>query len=172
MSRVDTGTIIAIASTSVAAIIAVTVPWVTFRLTLRLDHTRWLREQRAHLYVDVLTEAHAEQKYLEYALADDETRERMHEHFDDLRLPPLERARLGARGTLFGSRAVNALANQIQTEGLRAMLGPRRDEGVLIATRVKVGRIADALEAAARREIGVDRLPLTTEESRPPSGLG
>jgi hypothetical protein len=124
---VDTGTIVALVSSGLAAIIAVAVPWMTFRLTLRLDHTRWLREQRAQLYVDLLTEAYAEQQYFEYDMADDETRARMGRHFTDLRLPPLERARLGARA----------------------------------------GSIVEELQAALRREIGADRLPLTPGESRP-----
>jgi len=32
-----------------------------YRLTLRQDAIRWLRERRAQLYVDLRTEAHAEQ---------------------------------------------------------------------------------------------------------------
>src|ERR1700750_1672316 len=94
-------TVIALISTGLAAIIAVVVPWMAFRLALRQDQARWLREQRAQLYVDMLTEAYAEQQYFQNATADDETRERMREHFTDLRLAPVERARLGARGTIF-----------------------------------------------------------------------
>jgi hypothetical protein len=48
-------TVIALISTGLAAIIAVVVPWVAFRLALRQDRARWLREQRAQLYVDMLT---------------------------------------------------------------------------------------------------------------------
>jgi hypothetical protein len=97
-------TVIALLSAGLAAIVAVSVPWMTFRLALRQDQVRWLREQRAQLYVDLLTEAYAEQQYFEYEIADDDTRERMRGHFVDLRLPPMERARLGARGTIFASQ--------------------------------------------------------------------
>jgi hypothetical protein len=33
----------------------------TYRLILRQDAIRWLRERRAQFYVDLRTEAHAEQ---------------------------------------------------------------------------------------------------------------
>jgi hypothetical protein len=112
----------------------------TFRLTLRQDRIRWTREQQAALYVDLLTEAYAEQQFFEYDMAEDETRERMRPHFTDLRLPPLERARLGARGTLFASRTANAAFNRMQTEALRVSLAPGRHEGYRIAGRVEMGR--------------------------------
>ena len=153
-------TVVALVSTGLAAIIAVTVPWVTFRLALRQDQARWLREQRAQLYVDMLTEAYAEKEWLEYAMADDETQERMRTYFHDLRLPPLERARLGARGTIFGSKTVNQLFNRLGGEAGRAMLNPRRDEGVRLVTRVAVAGTLDKLESAIRRELGTDRIPL------------
>ena len=79
----DVQTAIAMASTSVAAVIAIAVPWVSFRLTLRVDHKRWLREQRAQFYVDLLTEAYAEQQWLEQDVADDETRDRLRSRFSD-----------------------------------------------------------------------------------------
>ena len=77
----------------------------------------------------MLTEAYAEKEWLEYAMADDETQERMRRYFHDLRLPPLERARLGARGTIFGSKTVNQLFNRLGGEAGRAMLNPRRVRG-------------------------------------------
>jgi hypothetical protein len=57
----NASTIIALTSVIVSAAIKVTVPWVAFRLTLRQDQARWLREQRAQVYVDILVEAYAEQ---------------------------------------------------------------------------------------------------------------
>jgi hypothetical protein len=95
---------IALASSGIAAIIAIVVPLVSFRLALRQDQARWLREQRTQLYVDMLTEALGEEQRLEYTMADDDTRERMKSWFTDLRMPALERARLGARGTAYGSK--------------------------------------------------------------------
>jgi hypothetical protein len=160
-------TVVALVAALLAAIIAVVVPWVTFRLALRQDQARWLREQRAQLYVDMLTEAYAEQKYLEYAIADDQTRERVRPHFTDLRLPPVERARLGARGTIFASRTVNKLFNRLQGEGLAATLKPQMDEGQQMMVRVQVSGLMDELQAAIRREFGADRIPL---ESGPGTG--
>jgi hypothetical protein len=101
-------TAVAIGSAVLAAILAVTVPWMTFRLTRRQDHERWLREQRSALYVDLLTEAYAEMRYVRHATADPEVRERAAEMFaaQDVRLPPVERARLGARASIFASQEV------------------------------------------------------------------
>jgi hypothetical protein len=62
-------------SAVIAAIIVLTVPWFTFRLALRQDDRRWLREQRTELYVDLLTEAYAEEQYLQYTTTDPETQQ-------------------------------------------------------------------------------------------------
>ncbi len=160
-------TVVALVAAGLAAIIAVSVPWMTFRLALRQDQARWLREQRAELYVDLLTEAYAESKWLEYDLAEDATRERMRQHFTDLRLPPLERARLGARGTIFASRNVNRLFNRLQGAGMSATLLGQRTEGDRIVSRVNIGGALDDLQDAIRRELGTDRIPL--EAQRPPA---
>lgn len=72
---------VAIGSAIIAAIIAITVPWFTFRLALRQDQQRWLREQRTELYVDVLTEAYAEEHYLQYTTTDPETQQRTEAFF-------------------------------------------------------------------------------------------
>jgi hypothetical protein len=76
-----------------------------YRLTLRQDAIRWLRERRAQLYVDLLTQAHAEQFYLSFVTSSDTAREQMREVFaaTDTRLPPLERARLGASGSVLAA---------------------------------------------------------------------
>jgi hypothetical protein len=73
-----------------------------YRLTLRQDEIRWLRERRAQIYVDLLTEAHAEQAYLAFITSSDHAREGMREVFaeTDTRLPPLESSRLGARASV------------------------------------------------------------------------
>ncbi len=160
------GTVVALVAAILAGIIAVTVPWVTFRLALRQDHARWLREQQAQLYVDLLTEAYAESEYLEYDLADDETRESMRSHFTDLRLPPLERARLGARSTMFASKTVNRLFNRLEGQAMKASLR-RRDEGTRITARVQVAGTLDDLRDAVRRDLGTDRI--LPAPPRPPS---
>lgn len=167
--------VVALTSTGVAALIAIVVPWMTFRFALRQDQARWLRGQRAALYVDLLAEAHAEQAYLEYALADPEIRDAMRANFagHDVRLPPRDRALLGARGTIFASRAVNRLFNELAGVGGRALLQPA-DEGVRMLTRVQVGTIVDALEVTVRSELGADNIPLAsgvaTENKLRPDG--
>ena len=53
-----------------------------------------VRVQRAQLYVDMLTQARAQQFYLSFITSSDPAREGMREVFaeEDTRLPPLERA--------------------------------------------------------------------------------
>jgi hypothetical protein len=136
-------------------VIAVSVPWVTFRLALRQDQIRRIHEQRSQLYVDLLTEAYAEQQYFEFETADDETRDRMRVYFHDLRLPPMERARLGARGTGFASAEVNRLFKRLQGLALEAILtGARRNEANRLVARMKVGEALEELQQAVRRELG------------------
>jgi hypothetical protein len=143
-------TVVALVASALAAIIAVVVPWVTFRLALRQDQAWWLREQRAQLYVDMLTEAHAEQEYFHYAMAADESRERMRKYWTDLRLAPLERARLGARGTIFASRTVNRLFMQVEAQGRAIMFEPQLDEGRQILVRMRIAGALAELEDAIR----------------------
>jgi hypothetical protein len=153
-------TAVAIGSVVVTAIIALIVPWLAFRWALRQDHDRWLREQRSALYVDMLTEAHAESRYIEHAVARPEVRERAVEFFvaGDVRLPPPERARLGARGTIFGSQAVNKLFNELQAVGAQETFSRRDDDGLI--ARLRIGEVMDKLEAAVRHELGADRIRL------------
>jgi hypothetical protein len=153
----------------VAAAVALTVPWMAFRLALRQDAERWLREQRAELCADMLAEAHAEQSWLEHAQADEATQARMAPYFVDTRLSPAERARLGARGTALGSQTVNGLFNEMMAEVHKALLNlDRLDPDTLrMRTRVVVGAKMDAPRAAVRRELGADRIQL---EAGAPAG--
>jgi hypothetical protein len=153
-------TAVAVGSAVLAAIIAVTVPRLTFRLAMRQDHDRWLRDQKSALYVDLLTEANAEARYIRHAAARPEVRERAAEFFAaaDVRLPPLERARLGARGSIFGSPAVNELFNKLLSVGSEATLGQHDDDGT--AANMRVGELMDKLEAMVRHELRADRIRL------------
>jgi hypothetical protein len=153
-------TAVAVGSAVLAAIIAVVVPRLTFRLALRQDHDRWLRDQRSALYVDLLTEAHAEARYIRHAAARPEVRERTAGFFaaGDMRLPSLERARLGARSSIFGSPAVNELFNKLQAVGADATLRQHDDDGM--AANIRVGELMDKLEATVRHELGADRIRL------------
>jgi hypothetical protein len=99
-----------------------------YRLTLRQDAIRGLRERRAQLYVDLLTEAHAEQAYLAFITSSDQAREGKREVFaeTDTRLPPPERSRLGAKGSIFGSPKVNGLFGLFMAEAWPVSLYPGR----------------------------------------------
>lgn len=151
----EPATIISAASAISTVIVAVGIPYWTFRLALRQERGRWLREQRAALYVDMLAEAYAEQQWFDFDQADDETRELMRPHFTDLRLPPRERARLGARGKAYGDESVNKAFNRLQGVLARASLF-RGDDAQQMLTRVEAGRAQDELEAAIRRDLGGD----------------
>ncbi len=144
---------------AIAVVVAVFVTWFTFRFALRQDRLRRLHDQRAQLYVDLLTEAHAEKEYFDYDIADDETRKRLAAYRVDLRLPPLERARLGSRGTIFASLEVNRLFLLLQAQALGATL-PRRpnNEAERLVARMHVGDAFTALELQVRREMGADEL--------------
>jgi hypothetical protein len=129
-----------------------------YRLTLRQDAVRWLRERRAQLYVDLLTEAHAEQAHLAFVTSSDEAREQMGKVFaeTDTRRPPLERAQLGARAHVFGSQRVNGLYGLFMAEAWPVALYPVRYRSDEARMRVlgRTAGILGELELAIRRELG------------------
>jgi len=148
-------TVVVLVSLGVTAVIAVSVPWVTFRLALRQDQVRRIHEQRTQLYIDLLIEAYAEQQYFDFETADKETQKRMRVYFHDLRLPPMERARLGARATGFASKDVNRLFNKLQGHALVATLtGAKRNEADRLVAQMRVGEALGELQQAVRRELG------------------
>lgn len=147
--------VVSTVSLIVTVVVAVTIPRMTFRLALRQEHVRWLREQRAQLYVDILVEAYAEMQYFEHTMLDDDTRQAAAKHFTDLRQSPAERARLGARGTALAAEEVNAAFNRLQGSLARQSWGA---EGTAEARRtigrVEAGKALDELQSAIRHELG------------------
>jgi hypothetical protein len=123
-----------------------------YRLILRRDSIRWLRERRAQLYVDMLTQARAEQFYLGFNTSSDTAREQMREVFaeTDTRLPPLERARLGARCSLFASPKVRGLYELLFAEAWPVEMNPGRFSSDEARLRV-LGRTAGILATWRRR---------------------
>ena len=113
----DTPTVVALVLAGLAAI-ATVVPWLAHRLNLRRDAIRWLRAQRAQLHVDMLMQARAQQFYLSFITSSDPAWEGMREVFaeEDTRLPSLERAWLGASGSVFASPQVRGLYEQLFAE--------------------------------------------------------
>jgi hypothetical protein len=168
----DASTAVALTAALLATIVAVFVPWFTFRFAMQQDRVRWIREQRSGLYADMLAEANAEKEWLEFAVAGKETQDRLRElgGFTDKRLPPVERARLGAKGTIFGSQAVNQLFNELGAEAHRLLLTQDDPDAIQMMVRVKLGWAMDKLEQAVRRELGTDRVPLDGPGPAAPPG--
>ena len=141
-----------------------------YRLTLRQDAIRWLRERRAQLYVDLLTEAHAGQFYLGFVTSSDTAREQMREVFaeTDTRLPPLERTRLGANCSVFASPKVRGLYDLLFAEAWPVRLYPVRFRSDEARVRVlaRTAGILGELEAAVRRELGADPYPAEAKAPR------
>jgi hypothetical protein len=150
--------------------VSVAVPVWTFKRTLQLESIKWVRDKRAELYIDILTEAYAEKlwfleemTHLEIALVgveDGGDRPRstpstnQGRTFVDLRLEPTERARLGSRQALFAGEQVSRAYSAFNAELLRgALFRPRRD-GDAHTAKVRAEQLFADLEAAVRREMG------------------
>jgi hypothetical protein len=156
---VDVQTGLALILSAVAVGAALVVPSTSFRYARQQDELRRLWDRRADLYVDLLTEAMAEQKWFEWDIADDDARARALKSYTDLRLPPLERARLGVRANIFGSPTVNRMFNGVQSAIAKAtFLSRPKDEGERSVARLAVGKAFDTLEDQVRKEMGTDKL--------------
>jgi len=155
----DVSTGLALILSAIAVAAALVVPSLTFQYARHQNELRRLWDRRADLYVDLLTEAMAEQKWFEWDIADDAAQERMRKSYTDLRLSPLDRARLGARANIFGSPTVNRLFNGVQTAIANATLLSRpKNEGEKAVARLAVGKAFDTLENQVRKEMGTDKL--------------
>ena len=142
-----------------AAFAALTVPRVTFQLALRQDHIKWHRDQRAQLYVDLIVEANAESLQMEYEIACEQAdgeREVGAGWYTDLRLLPAERARLGARATMFASREVLRQFNAMEGVGARRSLKLGGAETTDIHARIRMTEALGALQQAIRAEMRTD----------------
>jgi hypothetical protein len=111
-------------------------------------------------------QARAEQFYLSFVTSSDIAREQMGEVFaeTDTRLPPLERARLDANGSVFASPNVRGLYERLFAESWPVELYPvrfRSDEARLKMLGRTAGILLD-LEAAICRELGADKIPPMT----------
>lgn len=180
----DAGNVVAAGAALLAAVVSIAIPVWTFKRTLQLDRIKWVRDQRAELYIDILTEAYAEKQWFldemtahEIALIgvdgdDDErrpappaTRDR---RIPDLRLGPVERARLGSRQAIFAGEPVSRAYNAFNAELLRSSISrPRRDGDAQMA-KVRAERLFADLEAAVRHEMSTTKLALPNPE-RPPA---
>jgi hypothetical protein len=114
----------------------------------------------------MLMQARAQQFYLGFITSSDTAREQMREIFaeTDTRLPPLERARLGARGSVFASPKVRGLYELLFAEAWPVEVNPGRfrSDEARIQVLGRTAGILGELEAAVRRELGADRIPPKT----------
>jgi hypothetical protein len=146
------------AAAVLSAAVAISVPWFAFRYALRQEHSRWLREQRSALYADMLVEALAEQQWCQYVMASESTQ--AISDFEDMRLPRLERARLGARGSSLGSKQVNRLFNEVgavigRIHMTHTLAQIDRDTAQM-QLRMEAGRAFERLEEGIRDELDAD----------------
>jgi len=80
---------------------------------------------------------------------------------EDTRLSPLERARLGANGSVFASPKVRGLYERLFAEAWPVELNPGRFRSDEARTELlgRTAGILGELEAAIGRELGAGRLP-------------
>ncbi len=165
---VDAGDKISLGAALLAAVVAVVVPVWTFRMTLAMDRLKWVRDQRSQLYIDMLTEAYAEKQWFtermsrlelemidkRYASPDDAGR-RSDDIVGspDLRLNPIERAKLGSRGTVFASPAVSKTFNAVQAAMGHAMLVTPKLEAEVHAAKWKVEEAFETFQKTVQDEL-------------------
>ena len=122
----------------------------------------------------MLTEAYAERYYVTFATSSDSARELMRESFaaTDARLPPLERARLGASGSVFASPKVHGLYDLLFAEAWPVTVNPARfrSEEARMQVMARIAGILGDLEMAVRRELGADQIQPKT--GSPGGGTG
>ena len=118
----------------------------------------------------MLAQAYAERFYVTFATSSDSAGELMRESFaaTDTRLPPLERARLGASGSAFASHKVRGLYDLLFAEAWPVRLYPVRFRSDEARVRVlaRTAGILGELEAAVRRELGADPYPAEAKAPR------
>jgi hypothetical protein len=114
----------------------------------------------------MLTQAYAERYYVTFATSSDSARELMRESFaaTDTRLPPLERARLGASGSAFASHTVRGSYDLLFAEAgpVTVNLARFRSDEARMQVMARIAGVLGDLEAAIRRERGTDQIPPKT----------
>jgi len=109
----------------------------------------------------MLVQARAQQFYLGFITSSDAPRDHMREVFaeTDTRLPPLERARLGASGSVFASAEGARVYERLFAESWPVEVNPGRFRTDEARIRVlgRTARILGDLEEAVRRDLGADR---------------
>jgi hypothetical protein len=134
-------------------VVAIVVPWLTFQFALQQDERRSAREQRSQLYVDLLTEAYAEQQWVEGLHLPEDDRAETEDAYPDLRLKPADRARLGARVNAFATEPVMVAFGRLNILGMRYSLPLAKDPAEQMAMTLQMGDAFNELQAAVRAEL-------------------
>jgi hypothetical protein len=163
-------TVVSLAAAIIAAVVAITVPRWTFKRTVEHDRSKWVRDKRAELYVDMVAEAYAEHQWfteqmarLEIAMieAEDDDRRgpqltRGHAFLPDTRLEPKARALLGARGTAFASKEVTVAFNKLHGEMGRVTLPRPQSQVEVTRAKWKADELWEDFQQVVRRELGTE----------------
>lgn len=131
---------------------ALLIALVGFWLALRQDGVRWSRERRAELSIDLMAEATAEENWLQHELTLLETDGEHGIRLPDTRLPPRERALLGAHGLAFASRDVIRMFKTIGPHAWPVTVSQQTASALKIEARLAF----DDLEQQVRRELRSD----------------
>jgi hypothetical protein len=119
----------------------------------------------------MLMQARAQQFYLGFITSGDTAREGMREVFaeEDTRRPPVERARLGANGTVFASPEVRGLYERLFAEAWPVDVNPGRfrSDEARMHVMARIAGILGDLEAAIRCELDADQI---RPKTGPPGG--
>jgi hypothetical protein len=142
--------------------------WLGYRWGLRQDERQWSRSRRADLYADLLAEVGAEQDWLywRFAQAIENTRPRPDQFtFNDLRLGPVERARLGVRAATIASEEVGLKWNAFNRVASDAAIDIRfsrlgRDDPMSASQKLHplIADAARTLTRQIRMELRADQL--------------
>ncbi|WP_430497059.1 hypothetical protein ACQRWP_20775 [Micromonospora trifolii] len=140
---------VALMAAVIAATVAVTIPVWTFRNTIKQERQRWIRDQRGVLYIDILTEAQAELRWVT-----NEMKIRPDKSFVDMRTSRHDRARLGARISVFSTADIHSVFDAFQERMAELQhVGPEQPADIRIARLREAENTFSALEEAIRTEL-------------------
>ena len=156
-----------IAALLISIVVVPFAAWTAYQFGVRQDRQKWLREQRAELYVDLLVEGYAEKQWCigqlvhremidasepgdPYGRVAEWKRDR-DQLIPDVRLEPVARAKLGARMAAYSTPEVARLFNAIGQGVLHPL------PSGWFATTYTVETAFDQLEARIREELGNPR---------------
>ena len=126
--------------------VALIVPVLAYQFALRQENRRWLREQRAALYLDLLVEIDAEQDWATFHNRSEQDQQEA--RYQDHRMSPKDRKHLDARVVAYASPQVLALYTRFTAEWLSIVVSPaleghHRQYAAEVSTREGLARIRE-----------------------------